>query len=252
MVRGTLRLSLWCARGDHDRCAHQESVGVGGLWRGRPRLVVALCGDSCHDRRRCPLVGRRKVARDQWRAECTCPGADQARRSLEQAQAQRRDMAAVLADVDRSDHPDVETVERRLSDALAAHDRQPPFALTSMARVLAAQGRPGRDRWAHWLRWGAGVAGRTVRWAWQLDTWTSGHGQRLSRRPGFFLSGLVGAAALLAAGAARAHGWRRVPWTGGALLTALAAAWFTTVGTVIRSQVQTAGNPSEPPQPSRQ
>jgi hypothetical protein len=130
--------SPWCARGDHDRCPHWVGMRVRELWRLRPRQEVILCSDPCHSRRHCPLAGGRKAARDEWTARCSCPGADASRRSFERSGAKRRELAAVFADVDLSDHPDAETVERRLRDVFQAHGEQLPPGLTGVSRAVAA------------------------------------------------------------------------------------------------------------------
>jgi hypothetical protein len=53
-------------------------------------------------------------------------------------------MAAIVADVDTSDHPDAEAIEERLRDVFLAHGHQPPRSLTGTSRVMAAgAGRRG-------------------------------------------------------------------------------------------------------------
>jgi hypothetical protein len=145
--------SLWCAQGDHERCPHRVGMRVAGLWRLRPRPEVVLCNDPWHRSRNCPLVGRRKAAQDVWSADCTYPGAEDSRRSFARSHERRREMDAVMADVDLADHPNAETVERRLRDALVAHGKQPPPGLPGMSRleppglVPEARGSRGRSGW---------------------------------------------------------------------------------------------------------
>ncbi len=243
MVGGVPQPSQWCAREDHDRCPHWVAMRVTGTWRLRPRPEVILCDDPCHRRGDCPLAGRRTAAQDEWTARCTCPGAEATRRSFARSQATRADMAAVLDDVDLSDHPDGETVERRLQDAFQAHGAQPPRGLTGMSRVVAAgAGRRG-TRSVRLLGLGARAVAGGVRWAWQPG---AGDRRPLRRMYGSF-GVLVGIAVLLTTGAVRASGWRRLPWAGAAVVTWLFTTRGVVAGTVVTTVVRTTRGASRPP-----
>jgi len=213
-----------------------------GLWRGRPRRELILCTDPCHSRRRCPLVGRRKVAQDEWDARCTCPGAESSRRTFERSAEKRRETAAIFAAVDLSDHPDAETIERRLGDAFRAHGEQPPGSLTGMSRMIAAGTGLRGTRTPRLLWLGARAVGRAVRWAWQPDD--DGDDRRSLR--GFYggLGALVGIAVLLTTAAARASGWRRLPWAVAALLVWVFTARTIAIGVLLTIVVRAKGGPA--------
>jgi hypothetical protein len=82
-----------CTREEHDGCAHFLTVG-GGFNPRRLRLEAGagLCPCSCHSS--CPvgLSGKRMtVPLKAWRESCTCPGAEQVRRRLAEADVDLRD-----------------------------------------------------------------------------------------------------------------------------------------------------------------
>lgn len=136
MPGGVPQPSPLCARGDHDQCPHWVAMSLGGVWRRRPRQEVILCNDPCHSRKQCPLAGRRKTPRDKWSGRCIYPGADSSRQSFAGSEERHREMATVFADVDLSDHPGAETIERRLRDAFQAHGEQLPPFLPWMSRLM--------------------------------------------------------------------------------------------------------------------
>jgi hypothetical protein len=83
---GQVDKSRACTRGAHGDCAHFAAVG-GGFNPRRVRLEfgAGLCPCSCHSA--CPVVlsGKRMTVRPEaWRESCTCPGAEQERRRLDQ------------------------------------------------------------------------------------------------------------------------------------------------------------------------
>jgi hypothetical protein len=205
-----------------------------------------LCNDPCHRGRHCPLAGRRKAARDEWTARCTCPGADVSRRSFERAEAKRGETAAILADVDLSDHPDAETIERRLRTAFEAHGEQLPRNLTGISRVVAAgTGRRG-TRSARLLGLGVRAAARGVRWAWQPGA--DAKDRRALRHMYVSFGAPIGIAILLTAGAARASGWRRLPWAVIALLMWLFTTRSVAIGALVATVVRTENRPPPPPE----
>ena len=116
-----------------------------------------------------------------------------------------------MADVDLSDQPDAETVERRLHDAYVGHGEQPPPWLTGISRALAAGNGPRGTRLPRLLGLGVRAAGRAVRWAWQ-----PGEGdekdRRSLRRMYLSLGVVIGIDGVLTAVAVRSPGWRRLPW----------------------------------------
>jgi hypothetical protein len=76
-----------CADGTHAECSHFFGMGGGfNLRRLRPEFGVRLCTCSCHSS--CPVMitGKRlSVPVKTWYESCTCPGAEQARRSMDEA-----------------------------------------------------------------------------------------------------------------------------------------------------------------------
>jgi len=84
---GQVGKSRACSGGAHGDCAHFVTVG-GGFNPRRLRLEfgAGLCPCTCHSS--CPVgtVGKRlTVPPRAWRESCTCPGAGQERRRLDEA-----------------------------------------------------------------------------------------------------------------------------------------------------------------------
>ena len=82
-----------CARDEHGGCAHLAAPG-GGFNPRRLRLEVGigLCPCLCHST--CPVAPsdkRMTVPFRTWRESCTCPGAEQERRRLDETGADLRD-----------------------------------------------------------------------------------------------------------------------------------------------------------------
>jgi hypothetical protein len=83
---GQVGKSQACSRDAHGDCAHFVTVG-GGFNPRRLRLEfgAGLCPCTCHSS--CPVaaLGRRRltVPPRAWRESCTCPGAEQERRRLD-------------------------------------------------------------------------------------------------------------------------------------------------------------------------
>lgn len=76
-----------CLRSQHEDCPHFASLG-GGINPGRlrPEFGAGLCPCTCHTS--CPVTittKRLTVPVKTWYDSCTCPGADQARQSWEDA-----------------------------------------------------------------------------------------------------------------------------------------------------------------------
>jgi len=155
-------------------------------------------------------------------------------------------MAAILADVDLSDHPDAGTVERRLRNAFLAHGTRPPH-LTGMSRVMAAGTGPRGTRSPRLLWLGARAIARAVRWARQPGS--DADDRRSLRRMYAADGGLIALGVLLTAAAVRASGWRRLPWAATALLTWLFTTRIVAIGALVTSVVRmTTGAP--PPGPA--
>jgi hypothetical protein len=223
---------------------------VRGLWRLRPRREVVLCNDRCHSRRHCPLAGRRKAVREEWTARCTCPGADASRRTFDRADARRGELAAIFADVDLSDRPDAETIERRLRAAFQAHGEQLPRGVTGMSRAIAAAGtRQPAIRSARFLGLGARALARGVRWAWQPDADADADAKDRRALRGLYVAygALIGIAVLLTTGAVRASGWRRLPWAVTALLMWLFTTRTVAIGALVTTVVRTEKGPRHRP-----
>jgi hypothetical protein len=250
MTGGVPQPSASCARGEHDQCPHWVAMSLGGLWRRPPRPELILCNDSCHNRRHCRLAGRRKAPQDEWSTRCTCPGADTSRRSFAKSEEKRREMAALFADLDLTDHPDPQTIERRIRRALQAHGEQTPPFLQAMSRLIAAGTGPKGTRSARLLGLGAGAATRAVRWAWQPGTPADAKDRRSLRRMYASLGALTAVAVLLTAAAVRATGWRRAPWALTALLAWLFTAQSVSLGALVTAMVRMAQ--STPTQPRSQ
>jgi hypothetical protein len=247
MTYGVPQPSPWCARADHERCPHWVGMTVSGLWRLRPRQEVILCNDACHSRRNCPLAGRRKTARDDWDARCACPGADASRQTFQKIEESRRRSAAILAEVDLSDHPDAEAIERRFHGAFEAHGEPVPPLLPGLSRVMAAGTGPRGTRSARVFGLGARAAADAVRWAWQPGTDADAQDRRSLRGMYASFGALVGVAGLLTTAALRASGWRRLSWMVMALLAWLFTTRIIAVGALVTFLVRHAKSAPPPP-----
>jgi hypothetical protein len=76
-----------CLRNQHEDCPHLNGLG-GGINRRRlrPEFGAGLCPCTCHASCPVTITGRRvTVPMKTWYDSCTCPGADQARQSLDDA-----------------------------------------------------------------------------------------------------------------------------------------------------------------------
>jgi hypothetical protein len=76
-----------CLRNQHEDCPHFSGLG-GGInpRRLRPEFGAGLCPCTCHTA--CPVTittRRMTVPIKTWYDSCTCPGADQARQSMDDA-----------------------------------------------------------------------------------------------------------------------------------------------------------------------
>jgi hypothetical protein len=89
-----------CTREEHGSCAHFAAQG-GGINPRRLRLEAGagLCACSCHSS--CPVAvsdKRMTVPLKTWHESCTCPGAEEARRRLEQDGADLRGFGEMWED----------------------------------------------------------------------------------------------------------------------------------------------------------
>lgn len=152
-------------------------------------------------------------------------------------------MAAITADVELSDHPDAETIERRLRDAFRAHGEQLPPFLPGMSRLVAAGTGPRGSRSARLLGRGVRATADAVRWAWQPGT--DGDAQDRHSLRGLYASfgALIGIAALLTTAAVKASGWRRLPWAAIALLSWLFTTRTVALGALVTTMVRAKKNP---------
>jgi hypothetical protein len=156
-------------------------------------------------------------------------------------------MAAVVADVDLTDHLNAETIERRLRDAFLAHGEQPPPGLTGMSRVMAAGTGPRGTRSARLLVLGGGAVARAVRWAWQPGTVADADDRRVLREMYASFGALIGIAVLLTTVAVRAVGWRRLPWAATALLVWLFTTRIVAAGALVTTVVRMPKGAPPPP-----
>jgi hypothetical protein len=221
-----------CTRSDHGRCPHWTAFRFRGIWRGRPVPETFLCDCDCHAG--CPLAGRRTVPQDTWDQQCRCAGAVPARTSMARAESSRQEMSGIWADVDLTDHPRAEEVERRLRAAYAAHGKPlPPFGLTTGSRIIAASTARRGTRRLRLLGLGGRAVARAVRWSREPATGAGAHNRSELRRMYRTAGVLAGAAALLSGLAVASSGWRRLPCAVLAALSGAAAAWTAAVTTAV-------------------
>jgi hypothetical protein len=100
---GQMANSQACTHEAHDACAHFVTVG-GGFNPRRLRLEfgAALCPCTCHSS--CPVAtdGKRlTVPPKTWRELCTCPGAEEERRRLDEAGVEFPDFGEIWEDTRR-------------------------------------------------------------------------------------------------------------------------------------------------------
>jgi hypothetical protein len=100
---GQMGKSRACALDAHGDCAHFVAVG-GGLNPRRLRLEfgAGLCPCTCHSS--CPVAAggkRLTVPPEVWRESCTCPGAGQERRRLDEAGVEFPDFGKMREDARR-------------------------------------------------------------------------------------------------------------------------------------------------------
>lgn len=97
------RRTRQCARAAHTDCPHFSGMGGGfNFLRLRPEIGVGLCPCSCHSS--CPATpgGKRlAVAWKTWYTTCTCPGAEQERRSMDEAGIEFPDFGEALEEARR-------------------------------------------------------------------------------------------------------------------------------------------------------
>jgi hypothetical protein len=100
---GQVAKSQACNRGAHGDCAHFAAVGGGfNLRRLRLEFGAGLCPCSCHSSCPVALSGKRMTVRPEaWRESCTCPGAEQERRRLDEAGVEFPDFGRMREDARR-------------------------------------------------------------------------------------------------------------------------------------------------------
>jgi hypothetical protein len=108
-----------CSRDAHDDCAHFVTVGGGfNPRRLRPEFGAGLCPCTCHSS--CPVAtaGKRlTVSPRAWRESCTCPGAEQERRRLDEAGVEFPEFGEIWADVRRRSRARKEAFESARAQA---------------------------------------------------------------------------------------------------------------------------------------
>jgi hypothetical protein len=225
--------SVFCTREDHGRCPHWSGgMDAGRPWRPRPQSqwTVALCDCDCHAG--CPLGGRPSAARDRWREACRCPGSVAVKERMARSEEQQRRTAEVMADVDVTDHPSAEEVERRIRAAYLAHDQPlPPVGLTAVSRLASAVTARRGTRRLRLLALGGGALARAVRWSREPAVGPDAHNREELRRMFRAAGVLAGLSGLLTGAGVATHGWRRVPWVLLAAVSGLAAAWTAAIAT---------------------
>jgi len=108
-----------CGRGAHGDCAHFVTVG-GGFNPRRLRLEfgAGLCPCTCHSS--CPVatMGKRlTVSPRAWRESCTCPGAGQGRRRLDEAGVEFPEFGEIWDDARRRSRARKEAFESARAQA---------------------------------------------------------------------------------------------------------------------------------------
>jgi hypothetical protein len=92
-----------CAREVHQDCPHFSGMGGGfNPRRLRPEFGAGLCRCSCHSL--CPVTittKRLTVPVKAWYTSCTCPGAEQERRALDEAGIEIRDFGELREETRR-------------------------------------------------------------------------------------------------------------------------------------------------------
>jgi hypothetical protein len=215
------------------------------LWRARRRQqwTHALCVCDCHAG--CPLAGQRTVPQGVWQQRCTCPGAVRLREEQARTEQRNREVAEVLAEVERTGPRDAEEIERRLRAVYQAHGETPP-PLTAWSRLAAAgtARRGTRNARVLWLGVRAVAAG--VRWAWQPAD-DDPEENRAQTRTGYRVAGaVVGIAGLMTVAASQARGWRRPVVTLIAAVTWLVAGWALTLVTGVAALSRAVEDREEP------
>jgi hypothetical protein len=143
---GQVGKSRACARGAHGDCAHFVTVGGGfNPQRLRPEFGAGLCPCACHSP--CPVATRGKrmtVPTEVWRESCTCPGAEQERRRLDEAGVEFPNFGEILQDARRRSRARREAFEStRARAAGKGRDEIREIYIAELnARGLAA---PGED-----------------------------------------------------------------------------------------------------------
>ena len=110
---GQVGRSRACTRGGHIGCAHFVTVS-GGFNPRRLRLEfgAGLCSCTCHSS--CPVAASGKrltVPPEAWRQSCTCPGAEQERRRLDEAGVELPDLGKMREDARRRSRASKEAFE---------------------------------------------------------------------------------------------------------------------------------------------
>ena len=164
---GQMDKSPACGREEHSGCAHVAALG-GGFNPRRVRLEVGagLCPCSCHSS--CPVAlsdKRITVPFKTWRESCTCPGAEQERRRLDDDDVDLRDLDERWEDRRHRSRAYREAFQPARASAGRQGPRRHPQDLhrrTERTRLAEAERhRPGRDRRSHQRQSAPGGPGRS-------------------------------------------------------------------------------------------
>jgi hypothetical protein len=121
---GQVDKSRACILDAHEDCAHFATVGGGfNPRRLRFEFGAGLCPCPCHAS--CPVINREKrltVPPEVWRESCTCPGAGQERRRLDEAGVELPDFGKIREDAQSRSHARKEAFESARARA-AGKDR---------------------------------------------------------------------------------------------------------------------------------
>jgi hypothetical protein len=121
---GQVDKSRACTLDAHDDCAHFVTMGGGfNPRRLRFEFGAGLCPCTCHAS--CPVTTREKrltVPAEVWRESCTCPGAGQERRRLDEAGVDFPGFGEIREDAQRRSRARMEAFESARARA-AGKDR---------------------------------------------------------------------------------------------------------------------------------
>jgi hypothetical protein len=122
-----------CAGEAHGRCPHLFSIGGFSLRRLRPLPGTLMCRCSCHVT--CPVshaAERGPVPARVWHSSCTCPGAERARRRVDEAGPELLDSGELRERVRRDS-------EARHQALRAARDRAAGLSREELREIYMAE-----------------------------------------------------------------------------------------------------------------